>query len=257
MNPKVSIFALENFPEIKKGDDLSKVIIKCVSESKTNLNDGDVICIAQKVVSKAEGCIYNLDDMQPSEEAITLSKKLNKDPRKIEIILKESKNVIRAFKHKDQNEGVIICEHKLGFISANAAVDESNTGESNTVITLPKDPDLSAKKISDYIFTKLNVNVGIVITDTFGRPWRLGQVNVAIGLNKVPATIDEKGKSDISGRSLKVTEPAFADEIAAASGLVIKKDSKTPVVILQGLIWKQTDSKSKDLIRKVEEDMFR
>ena len=257
MNPKVSIFALENFPEIKKGDDLSKVIIKCISESKINLNDGDVICIAQKVVSKAEGCIYNLDDMQPSEEAITLSKKLNKDPRKIEIILKESKNVIRAFKHKDQNEGVIICEHKLGFISANAAVDESNTGESNTVITLPKDPDLSAKKISDYIFAKLHVNVGIVITDTFGRPWRLGQVNVAIGLNKVPATIDEKGKSDISGRSLKVTEPAFANEIAAASGLVIKKDSKTPVVILQGLIWKQTDSKSKDLIRKVEEDMFR
>ena len=257
MNPKVSIFALENFPEIKKGDDLSKIIINCISESKINLNDGDVICIAQKVISKAEGCIYNLDDMQPSEEAITLSKKLNKDPRKIEIILKESKNVIRAFKHKDQNEGVIICEHKLGFISANAAVDESNTGESNTVITLPKDPDLSAKKISDYIFTKLNVNVGIVITDTFGRPWRLGQVNVAIGLNKVPATIDEKGKSDISGRSLKVTEPAFADEIAAASGLVIKKDSKTPVVILQGLIWKQTDSKSKDLIRKVEEDMFR
>ena len=122
---------------------------------------------------------------------------------------------------------------------------------------MPKDPDLSAKKISDYIFAKLNVNVGIVITDTFGRPWRLGQVNVAIGLNKVPATIDEKGKSDISGRSLKVTEPAFADEIAAASGLVIKKDSKTPIVILQGLIWKQTDSKSKDLIRKVEEDMFR
>ena len=257
MNPKVSIFALENFPEIKKGDDLCKIIINCISESKINLNDGDVICIAQKVVSKAEGCIYNLDDMQPSEEAITLSKKLNKDPRKIEIILKESKNVIRAFKHKDQNEGVIICEHKLGFISANAAVDESNTGESNTVITLPKDPDLSAKKISDYIFAKLHVNVGIVITDTFGRPWRLGQVNVAIGLNKVPATIDEKGKSDISGRSLKVTEPAFADEIAAASGLVIKKDSKTPVVILQGLIWKQTDSKSKDLIRKVEEDMFR
>ena len=110
---------------------------------------------------------------------------------------------------------------------------------------------------SDYFFRRLNANVGIVITDTFGRPWRLGQVNVAIGLNKVPATIDEKGKSDISGRSLKVTEPAFADEIAAASGLVIKKDSKTPIVILQGLIWKQTDSNSKDLIRKVEEDMFR
>ena len=159
MNPKVSIFALENFPEIKKGDDLSKIIINCISESEIILNDGDVICIAQKVISKAEGCIYNLDDIQPSEEAITLSKKLNKDPRKIEIILKESKNVIRAFKHKDQNEGVIICEHKLGFISANAAVDESNTGESNTVITLPKDPDLSAKKISDYIFAKLNVNV--------------------------------------------------------------------------------------------------
>ena len=257
MSPQVSIFALENFPEIKKGDDLSKIILRCISENKIKIKDGDVICIAQKVISKAEGCIYNLNDIQPSRKAIELSEKLNKDPRKVEIILRESKNIIRAFKHKDQNEGVIICEHKLGFISANAAVDESNTGESNTVITLPNNPDLSAKKISDYIFERLNVNVGIVITDTFGRPWRLGQVNVAIGLNKVPATIDEKGKSDISGRSLKVTEPAFADEIAAASGLVIKKDSKTPIVILQGLIWEQTDSKSKDLIRKVEEDMFR
>ena len=141
MNPKVSIFALENFPQINKGDDLSKIIIRCISENKVKINDGDIICIAQKVISKAEGCIYNLNDIQPSKKAIELSEKLNKDPRKIEIILQESKNVIRAFKHKDQNEGVIICEHKLGFISANAAVDESNTGESNTVITLPKNPE--------------------------------------------------------------------------------------------------------------------
>ena len=136
-------------------------------------------------------------------------------------------------------------------------MDESNTGEIDTIITLPKNPDLSASKIGDYIYQKLNVSVGVVITDTFGRPWRLGQVNVAIGLSKVPATIDEKGKSDISGRRLKVTEPAFADEVAAASGLVIKKNSNTPVVIISGLNWRQENSKSNDLLRKVEEDMFR
>ncbi len=257
MYSKISVVSLDKFPIIKNGDKLGAIILNCINENKLELKNGDILCIAQKIVSKAEGCIYSLNDIKPSKKALKISDKLNKDPRKVEIILRESKNIIRIFKHKNQNEGVIICEHKLGFISANAAVDESNTGEIDTIITLPKNPDLSASKIGDYIYQKLNVSVGVVITDTFGRPWRLGQVNVAIGLSKVPATIDEKGKSDISGRRLKVTEPAFADEVAAASGLVIKKNSNTPVVIISGLNWRQENSNSNDLLRKVEEDMFR
>ena len=257
MYSRISIISLDKFPEVKKGDVLGNIIMNCILQNEINLENGDIICIAQKIVSKAEGCIFNLNDIKPSSKAFEISKKLNKDPRKVEIILKESKNIIRIFKHKNQNEGVIICEHNLGFISANAAVDESNTGQNNTVITLPKNPDQSARVISDFFLKKLNLNIGIIITDTFGRPWRLGQVNVAIGLSKVPATIDEKGKYDISGRRLKVTEPAFADEVAAASGLVVKKNSNTPVVIFKGLKWKPENSKIDNIIRKVEEDMFR
>ena len=257
MNSKITIYALKKFPEIQAGDDLGFIISETIKDNNIKLSTGDVICIAQKVISKAENCIYELKKIKPSKKAIEISLKLNKDPRKVEVILRESKSIIRVFKHKNQNEGVIICEHKLGFISANAAVDESNTGQNGSVITLPKNPDMSAQKICKFISEKFNCNIGVIITDTFGRPWRLGQLNVAIGLSKIPATIDERGNSDNSGRKLKVTEPAFADEIAAASGLVIKKNSNTPVVIVQGLKWKEANSKIDDIIRKVEEDMFR
>ena len=257
MHSKITIFALNKFPQIQEGDDLGFIISKSIKENNVKLSNGDVICIAQKVISKAEGCIYELKNIQPSNKAIKISKKLNKDPRKVEIILRESKSVIRVFKHVNQNEGVMICEHKLGFISANAAVDESNTGKNGSVITLPKNPDKSANNICKFLSKRFKCKIGVIITDTFGRPWRLGQVNVAIGLSKVPATIDETGNFDNFGRKLKVTVPAFSDEIAAASGLVIKKNSNTPVVIIQGLKWNESNSKIDDLIRKAEEDMFR
>ena len=138
MHSKITIFALNKFPQIQEGDDLGFIISKSIKDNNVKLSNGDVICIAQKVISKSEGCIYELKKIQPSKKAIEISSKLNKDPRKVEIILRESKSIIRVFKHKNQNEGVIICEHKLGFISANAAVDESNSVSDDTVITLPK-----------------------------------------------------------------------------------------------------------------------
>ena len=174
-----------------------------------------------------------------------------------EIILNQSKKVIRAFKRNDQNEGVMICEHNLGFISANAAVDESNVSGNEMVITLPDNPDLSSYQLQTKLQKRFKVRLGVVMTDTFGRPWRLGQVNVAIGLAGVPATKKEQGNRDAWGKELFVTEPAFADEISAASGLVVKKASKTPVVLFRGLEWTKQDSKGSDLIRKQEEDMFR
>ena len=257
MLDEVNIKLVSNIPDVKSGDNLNEIIYKAINRSKIKISKGDIICIAHKIISKAEGCIVDLSLVKPSEKAIEYAEKLNKDPRKVEVILNESKRVVRHFRHPGQNEGVMICEHKLGFISANAAVDQSNVNDLESVITLPKNPDLSARKIKKALEKKFNTILGIVITDTFGRPWRLGQVNIAIGIAGIPATKKEQGKLDSYGRPLLVTEPAFADEISAASGLLIQKSQKTPVVIFQGLEWEQTDDFAVNLIRKTQENMFK
>ena len=257
MQGSVSIFPIYGVSDINVGDNLAIIIGDCLEKSFNEVIDGDIICIAHKIFSKAEGNIYDLKDVSPSEEAISFAKKLNKDPRKVEVILNQSTRVIRAFKREDQNEGVMICEHRLGFISANAAVDESNVSGTEKVITLPDNPDLSSRNLQIELQNRFKVRLGVVMTDTFGRPWRLGQVNVAVGLAGVPATKKEQGNLDAWGKALFVTEPAFADEISAASGLVIKKASKTPIVLFRGLEWNHHDSHGSDLLRKQEEDMFR
>ena len=257
MQGSVSIFPIYGVPDINVGDNLAIIIGDCLEKSFNEVIDGDIICIAHKIFSKAEGNIYDLKDVSPSEEAISFAKKLNKDPRKVEVILNQSTRVVRAFKREDQNEGVMICEHRLGFISANAAVDESNVSGTEKVITLPDNPDLSSRNLQIELQNRFKVRLGVVMTDTFGRPWRLGQVNVAVGLAGVPATKKEQGNLDAWGKELFVTEPAFADEISAASGLVIKKASKTPIVLFRGLEWNHHDSHGSDLLRKQEEDMFR
>ncbi len=252
----VSLSVVKGIPEIKKDDPLAKILDESIESNGIDLRDGDILCMAHKIISKAEGRIINLVDVSPLENALYYSRKLNKDPRKVEVILRESRKVLRYFQHEHQNEGTIICENNLGFISANAGVDESNLEEEDTVIMLPKDPDLSARKIKTFFKKKQKVNVGIVITDTFGRPWRIGQVNVAIGIAGVPATRSEKGTPDNFGKIMKVTEPAFCDEIAAASGLVIQKSKKTPLVIFRGLEWKNCNGSAKDILRNKQEDMF-
>ena len=257
MQGSISISPIYGVPDINAGDNLAIIIGDCLERAFNKLIDGDILCIANKIFSKAEGNTYHLKDILPSEEAISFAKKLNKDPRKVEVILSQSKRVIRAFKREDQNEGVMICEHHLGFISANAAVDESNVRGNEKVITLPEDPDLSSYNLQVELQNRFKVRLGVVMTDTFGRPWRLGQVNVAVGLAGVPATKKEQGNLDAWGKELFVTEPAFADEISAASGLVIKKASKTPIVLFRGLEWTHHDSRGSDLLRKKEEDMFR
>ena len=252
----ISISVIKGIPEIREGDPLEEIIDQAINSNGIRLRDGDILCIAHKVVSKAEGRTICLSDITPSEEAHYYASKLNKDPRKVEVILSESKRVLRFFRHEHQNEGVLICESNLGFISANSGVDESNLEELDTVLMLPKNPDLSAQNIKSFFKEKLNVMIGIVITDTFGRPWRIGQVNVAIGIAGIPATISEKGKPDSFGKIMRVTEPAFCDEIAAASGLAIKKSQKTPLVIFRGLEWKNSDGSAKDILRNQQEDMF-
>lgn len=258
MTDTVYITAIAAVPDIKPGDDLAQILGDCLAASGHGVQDGDILCIAHKVFSKAEGNIVRLADVSPSAEAQSLAAELNKDPRKVHVILQQSARVVRTFKRPEQNEGVMICEHRLGFISANAGVDESNAEGKDTLITLPDNPDASARSLRDAIAKRFGAQIGVVMTDTFGRPWRIGQVNVAVGLADVPATTPEQGNNDAWGRPLTVTEPAFADEISAASGLVVLKAAKTPLVLFRGLKWTPNNqSSANDILRARQEDMFR
>lgn len=253
----VNMHTLDGLPNIKHGDDLPELIYQQLASNNQSLIDGDVLVVAQKVVSKAEGATCLLSDITPTADAIELANKVNKDPRKVAVILSESKRVVKVHKHPNANEGILITEHKLGHISANAAVDESNTDQADQLILLPKDPDASARHIADYLGDKFNCHIGVIISDTFGRPWRLGQTNVAIGVANVPAVIRMEGDVDAWGRPLTVTAPAFADEIAAASGLLMSKQGKCPVILFRGLRWQSDPFHSaQDLLRPTKEDLF-
>lgn len=249
--------AIGGIPDIHSGDDLALILGDCLDQDG-GLEDGDIITLAHKVVSKAEGNVINLDDVTPSPRAQEIAAELNKSPAKVQVILEQSSQIIRMFKRPSQNEGTMICEHRLGHISANAAVDESNAEGEHTVITLPNDPDVSARLLGKALERRFGVRIGVVITDTFGRPWRMGQVNVAIGLYRVPARTSDIGKTDGWGRELRVSEPALADELAAASGLLIGKSAKTPLVRFRGLDWEpREDSRAHELLRNSTEDEFR
>jgi len=250
----LELLPVMGIPDIQTGDDLVRIIGDALAP--LGLEDGDILTSAHKIFSKAEGQVVALASVTPSREALDYAEKLNKDARKVEVILRESVRVVKTFRHPGQNEGVMICQHRLGFISANAAVDESNTGADETVILLPNDPDASAGKLRDGLEARFGVRLGVVITDTFGRPWRLGQVNVAIGLAGVPATVHEGGNTDAYGRELAVTEPAFADELATASGLVVGKAAQTPVVRFRGLTWETSNDKAADILRPSKENVF-
>jgi len=254
MPPTITLTALADLPDFRAGDDLAGPIGDRLAAFAPQR--GDILCVAQKVFSKVEGCIIPLASVAPSDAALAYAERLGKDARKVEVILRQSKRVVRAFKHPHQDEGTMICQHRLGFTSANAGVDESNFEDSDAVMVLPPDPDASARHLSEMLSARFGVRVGVVMTDTFGRPWRVGQVNVAIGLAGVPATIRHEGDLDAWGRPLTVTEPALADELAAAAGLVMGKAAKTPAILVRGLHWHPTAASARDLIRQEKEDMF-
>ncbi|MEO0485956.1 MAG: coenzyme F420-0:L-glutamate ligase [Pseudomonadota bacterium] len=257
MTGSVEIRPVAGIPDIVPGDDLATIIGDCLA-GRDGMVEGDILTIAHKIVSKAEGNVVDLASVAPSEEARKIAEDLNKCPAKVDVILRQSNRVVRAFKRPEQNEGTLICEHKLGFISANAAVDQSNAEDENSVITLPDDPDRSARQIGRALEDRFGVRVGVVITDTFGRPWRLGQVNVAIGLYGVPAKTSDIGSTDAWGRPLSVTEPALSDELAAASGLVVAKAARMPVTLFRGVAWEpKEDTSARDILRASKEDMFR
>lgn len=253
----VSIQVVPGLPDIQPGDDLVELLLASMDRHHISFEDGDILVIAHKVVSKSEGRIVRLEDVKPSAQALELALTVNKSPRKVEVILSESKRVVRAVKRPDQEEGTLIAEHRLGFICANAAVDESNVGTPGSVILLPEDPDQSAWKLCRGLEQATGKKLGVVITDTFGRPWRMGLVNVAIGLARVPSKVDMAGENDAYGRELSVTVPALADELAAASGLLMSKEGKKPALIFKGVEWTPGNSSALDLIRPQQEDLFR
>ena len=245
--------ALAGFPEVLPGDDLASLTIAALAANDVQLADGDVLAFAQKVVSKAEGQFVELTDVTPSPQADELAAKTLKDPALIELILRESTQVVRAVPH------VLIVRHRLGFVVANAGIDQSNIeGGGTRALLLPVDPDASAAAIRGAIKQRLGVDVAVLINDSFGRPWRMGVCGAGIGAAGLTALLDERGRTVRFGRTLQVTQIAVADELAAAASLVMgQADEGTPVVVIQGLSPRFLgDGKARDVVRALGEDLF-
>lgn len=224
---QLSAMAIPGIPEIRKGDDVAKQIVRAARRESISLRDGDILVVAQKIISKAEGRIARLSTVKPSERARQLAKRLSRDARFIEVVLRESRRIVRA-------DRALIVETRHGFVCANAGVDHSNVGPRGCVTLLPKNPDRSARRLASALRRLTGKRVGVIISDTFGRPWRLGLVNFAIGAAGVPALLDLRGTRDRNRRVLTATILAVADELAAAAGLLMGKTSGTPVIVIRG-----------------------
>ncbi len=247
----VCIWGMDGLPEIREGDNLGELIIAAASRQGTAIESGDVLVVTQKVVSKAEGRIVDLAQVQPSALAIEIASLHGRDPRHTEVVLRECKRIVRM------DRGVIIAETRHGFVCANAGVDASNVGGSDRVALLPKDPDASAERIRQTIEDRLAVEVGVIISDTFGRPWREGAVNVAIGVSGLNPLRDYRQQQDPYGYSLRTTVIAVADELAAAAELVTGKLKQVPVAVIKGYHFPRGGAGIRDIIRPAERDLFR
>jgi coenzyme F420-0:L-glutamate ligase/coenzyme F420-1:gamma-L-glutamate ligase len=250
---RIELIPIRVQTDVCAGEDLCELIMQTMEEIGECIEDGDILVIAHKVVSKSENRFVNLKNIEASEESKKLARTSCKDPRLIEIIRRESNDIVR------HSGGIIIVETKLGFICANAGIDQSNVSvEGDVALLLPENPDKSAALLRSYIRNKSGKEIAIIISDTFGRPFRHGQTNVAIGLAGIEPIESYIGKSDIFGKKLKVTEIAVADEIASAAELAMGKTSKIPAVIIRGYSFTKSNSSSvSSLIRSRKMDLFR
>lgn len=248
---RLELIGLEKIGEVKAGDSIGELICDACAEEKMALANDDVLVVAQKIVSKAEGRVVALDAVRPSERAVELAKQLDKDPALVEIILGESRRIVRLGRR------ALIVETHHGFICANAGVDQSNVGLQRAAL-LPKDPDRSARAIRSVIYRRTGKSPAVVISDSFGRPWRIGTVDVAVGIAGLKAIKDERGLSDRHGYRLKAAMAAVADELAAAAELVMGKRDGVPVVIARGFdLEKKEEGTVRELVRPEAEDLFR
>jgi coenzyme F420-0:L-glutamate ligase/coenzyme F420-1:gamma-L-glutamate ligase len=241
---EIRIFGIAGIPEIRQGDDLAQLIAE-----RAQLEDRDVVVVAQKAVSKAEGRVVRLDDVEPSADALALGDETH-DARQIEVVLREAARVLRT------RPGFVIAETRHGFVCASAGVDASNAPAAGTVVLLPEDPDASARAIRDGLLERTGRSVGVVVTDSFGRAWRQGTTDVAIGLAGVPALLDLKGERDATGYELQGTTIAVADEIAGAANLVRGKLDGVPVAVVRGLSL-EGDGTAREIVMPAERDLFR
>ncbi len=252
---KLDLVALDNIPLISPGDKLADVIFQSINSSEVVINEGDILVVAQKIVSKAENRYVSLNDIIPSNEANLLAKKTDKDPRLVELILQQSKEVVRFRK------GVIVVENKLGFVHANAGIDRSNISskaDDPKVLLLPENPDQSAEVIRKDLSLLLNKSISIIINDSAGRAWRNGIVGIAIGSSGFSALTDLRGQKDLYGKVLEVTEVGLADELASAASILMGQgDEGLPVVVIKGLKLVEDNEGSQILIRPIEDDLFR
>jgi coenzyme F420-0:L-glutamate ligase/coenzyme F420-1:gamma-L-glutamate ligase len=247
------ITPLPDFPLIQKGDDLSRIVLQSIEKTQIILQDGDIFVLAQKVVSKAEGRLVYLPDVTPSPKAEALAAETEKDARMVEMILRESRQVLRS------RSGLIIAEHKLGFICANAGIDHSNVaGSDEWVLLLPENPDASAQAIRHELEKASGARLGILIIDSHGRPWRNGAVGVTIGLSGFPALVDLRGEIDLFGYEMKVTQVGASDELAGAASLMMGQVAEgTPVVHVRGFPYPLREASLEELLRPEEQDLFR
>jgi coenzyme F420-0:L-glutamate ligase/coenzyme F420-1:gamma-L-glutamate ligase len=243
---RLELIAVEGLPEVRPGDDLGQLI-----SSRSALKGGDILVVAQKVVSKAEGRLVSLAGVTATEEAVRIASGLiaDADPRMVQVVLDESVRVLRS-------QRVLITETRQGFVCANGGVDHSNVPGDDEVTLLPEDPDASAERLRGRLRALTAVDVGVIISDTFGRPWRLGIVNVALGISGLPALLDLRGTLDDAGKPLHATVLAIADDLAAAAGLLMRKAERNPAVIVRGLEL-QGKGSGRQLVRPAAEDLFR
>jgi coenzyme F420-0:L-glutamate ligase/coenzyme F420-1:gamma-L-glutamate ligase len=255
---ELSVRALPGIPTVGVGDDLASLIADAVTKAGWTLQEHDILVVASKVVSRAEGCFVDLSRVEPSPRAAALAQEVDKDPRLVELILRESQDVSR------KSTGALIVRHRLGFVSANAGIDSSNSAPTDApdssgpwVLTLPRDPDATARALRDSWSRRFGVRIAVMLTDSWGRPFRRGTVGFALGVAGLPAVWDRRGASDRDGRVLEATISAVADSIAAAADLVAgQADEGTPVTLVRGVVFDESDESAAALLRDRDEDLY-
>lgn len=251
MTARLELIALDGIPEVNIGDDLAELIAGSLEASHLRLTDGDVLVITQKIVSKAEGRLVELASVEPSEMARAWGERWDKDPRQVELVLRESAAIVRM-----APGGLIISRTRHGLVCANAGVDVSNVGGGEVASLLPLDPDASAQRIRDGLVERTGASPAVIVSDSFGRPWRNGIVNVAIGSAGIEALVDLRGQPDAAGREMKATIIAIGDELASAADLAGGKVEQRPVVAIRGYAWRPSEAGASVLVMEPERDLF-
>jgi coenzyme F420-0:L-glutamate ligase/coenzyme F420-1:gamma-L-glutamate ligase len=250
MPARYEVIAVEGLPEIRRGDDLASLMVDAARRQETPIRDRDLLVVSQKIVSKAEGRLVRLSEVTPSARAQAVAEEIGRDPRLVEVILSESRRIVR------QDKGVLIVETHHGWICANAGVDQSNV-DADTACLLPEDSDRSAAQLRERLRALTGHDLAIVVADTFGRPWREGLVNVAVGLAGFQPIVSYLGKEDPAGHVLQATILALADELAGAAEPVMGKLDRVPLAIIRGLEWERGEGSSRALMRDPARDLFR